>query len=69
VTEGLDVVDPSIRMLDQSRVGAILTGDREALKNGPPVAAMLIQNTNPVSVAPDQEVVLDVSPRNLGSAP
>src|SRR4030088_1143723 len=44
-------------MLDQSRVGAILTGDREALKNGPPVAASVIQNTNPVSVCPDQDVV------------
>jgi anaerobic selenocysteine-containing dehydrogenase len=55
--EGLDVRDPAIRMLDQSRIGAILTGDREALKNGPPVAALLIQNTNPVSVCPDQEAV------------
>jgi anaerobic selenocysteine-containing dehydrogenase len=44
-------------MLDQSRVGAVLTGDADALKGGPPVAAMLIQNTNPVSVCPDQEVV------------
>ena len=44
-------------MLDQSRVGAILTGDRDALKGGPPVTAMLIQNTNPVSVRPDQETV------------
>ena len=52
--EGLDVVDPSIRMLDQSRIGAILCGDADALFNGPPVTAMLIQNTNPVSVAPDQ---------------
>jgi anaerobic selenocysteine-containing dehydrogenase len=55
--EGLDVRDPSVRMLDQSRVGAILTGEHEALKGGPPVAAMLIQNTNPVSVCPDQETV------------
>ena len=46
---------PSIRMLDQSRIGAILTGDDDALLGGPPVTAMLIQNTNPVSVAPDQE--------------
>jgi anaerobic selenocysteine-containing dehydrogenase len=55
--EGSDMRDKSVRMLDQSRVGAILTGDREALRNGPPVAAMLIQNTNPVSVCPDQDVV------------
>ncbi len=55
--EGNDIRDKSIRMLDQSRAGAILTGDRDALKGGPPVTAMLIQNTNPVSVCPDQEVV------------
>ncbi len=55
--EGTDARDPSIRMLDQSRVGAILTGDTDALQGGGPVTAMLIQNTNPVSVAPDQEVV------------
>ena len=35
--EGLDVCDRSVRMLDQSRIGAILTGDREALFGGPPV--------------------------------
>lgn len=52
--EGTDMIDPSIRMLDQSRIGAILCGDADALFDGPPVTAMLIQNTNPVSVAPDQ---------------
>ena len=55
--EGTDLRDPSIRMLDQSRIGAILTGDEDALLGGPPVTAMLIQNTNPVSVAPEQETV------------
>ncbi len=55
--EGLDAKDPSIRLLDQSRIGAILTGDTQALKGGPPVMAMLIQNTNPVNVAPDQRKV------------
>jgi anaerobic selenocysteine-containing dehydrogenase len=55
--EGLDVVDPAIRVLDQSRIGPILCGDRDALMGGPPVSALLIQNTNPVSVAPDQERV------------
>ena len=55
--EGSALRDPSIRMLDQSRIGAILTGERGALLGGPPVTAMLIQNTNPVSVAPDQEAV------------
>ncbi len=51
--EGLDLVDPTIRALDQSRLGAILTGDAEALKGGPPVTAMLVQNTNPALVCPD----------------
>ncbi len=55
--EGLDAHDRSVRMLDQSRVGAVLTGDREALQSGGPVTAMIIQNTNPVSVAPDQNKV------------
>lgn len=55
--EGLDVIDRSIRKLDQSRIGDVLTGNADALKGGGPVTAMLIQNTNPVSVAPEQEKV------------
>jgi len=55
--EGLDAWDRSVRMLDQSRIGAILTGEREALMGGGPVTALFIQNTNPVVVAPDQNVV------------
>ncbi len=55
--EGTDLRDPAVRMLDQSRIGAILCGEDEALGNGPPVTALLIQNTNPVSVAPEQERV------------
>ena len=55
--EGHDVRDRAVRMLDQSRVGAILCGDGEALAGGPPVTALIIQNTNPLSVAPDQETV------------
>ncbi len=51
--EGLDVRDPSVRMLDQSRIGAVLTGDPADLGDGPPVTALLIQNTNPMVVAPD----------------
>ena len=57
VVEGLDVVDRSTRVLDQSKIGAILTGEDDALKGGPPVTAMLIQNTNPACVAPDQNKV------------
>ncbi len=55
--EGLDLVDPDIRQLDQSRTGPVLTGDPDALKGGPPVTAMIVQNTNPVSVCPDQTLV------------
>lgn len=55
--EGHDLRDPSVRLLDQSRIGQVLTGDADALRGGPPVTAMLIQNTNPVSVAPEQEKV------------
>jgi len=55
--EGLDVWDRSVRMLDQSRIGAILTGERETLQGGGPVTALIIQNTNPLSVAPDQNKV------------
>jgi anaerobic selenocysteine-containing dehydrogenase len=55
--EGHDALDPSIRRLDQSQIGRVLTGDAQALYHGPPVKAMLIQNTNPVSVAPEQELV------------
>ena len=61
--EGLDVRDPAIRILDQSRIGPILTGERAALarpdgSDGPPVTALFIQNTNPVNVAPDQTKVV-----------
>ncbi len=55
--EGLDVQDPSVRVLDQSRIGPVLTGDAYDLKGGPPVTALLIQNTNPVQVAPEQRKV------------
>ncbi|MFN0164077.1 MAG: molybdopterin oxidoreductase family protein [Burkholderiales bacterium] len=55
--EGLDTLDTSIRELDQSRLGPILTGDAEALKGGPPVTAMLVQNTNPAMVCPDLNLV------------
>ncbi|MFO7853719.1 MAG: molybdopterin oxidoreductase family protein [Paracoccaceae bacterium] len=57
VLEGLDMRDPSVRVLDQSKIGRILTGDAEALHGGPPVTALLIQNTNPVNVAPEQRRV------------
>lgn len=55
--EANSLADTSVRALDQSLVGRILTGDAEALQGGAPVKAMLIQNTNPVSVAPEQELI------------
>ncbi len=51
--EGLDAMDTSVRELDQSRLGPILTGDAQALKGGAPVTALLIQNTNPAMVCPE----------------
>ena len=57
IIEGHDAIDRSTRVLDQSKIGRILTGDAAALKNGPPVKAMLIQNTNPMTVAPEQALV------------
>ena len=57
VIEGHSARDKAVRRIDQSRIGAALTGEAEALKGGGPIKAMLIQNTNPMVVAPDQEKV------------
>src|SRR5246127_3481429 len=57
IIEGHDAIDRTTRLLDQSKIGRILTGDAEALRGGPPVKAMLIQNTNPMAVAPEQSLV------------
>ncbi|WP_048647696.1 molybdopterin-containing oxidoreductase family protein [Nitratireductor soli] len=55
--EGQSFRDGSIRSLDQSQTGRVLTNDAAALHGGPPVTAMLIQNTNPANVAPEQRLV------------
>ena len=55
--EGLDRRDLSVRELDMSRIASVLTGNRRDLGNGPPVHALLIQNTNPIAVAPDSNRV------------
>ncbi len=55
--EGLDRIDLSVRALDQSRLGPILVGEPDALAGGPPVTALLIQNTNPALVCPEQRKV------------
>ncbi|MGI9480676.1 MAG: molybdopterin-containing oxidoreductase family protein [Hyphomicrobiaceae bacterium] len=53
-----EAIDPNTRILDQSRIGAVLCGDPDALKGGPPVMAMLMQNANSATVAPDTAAVL-----------
>ena len=55
--EGLDARDTSIRELDMSRIASVLTGNRADLGDGPQVHALLIQNTNPMAVAPDSNQV------------
>jgi len=55
--EGLDALDKSTREIDMCRIGAALLGDADALKGGPPIVAMLVQNTNPAVVAPDSNRV------------
>src|SRR5215472_3839613 len=55
--EGLDALDPAIRVMDISRIGSVLTSDRTELGDGPPVHALLIQNQNPLTVAPDSNRV------------
>jgi hypothetical protein len=46
--EGLDAPDPGVRILEQSRIGPILCGDKGDLGGGPPVMAVVIQNTSDV---------------------
>jgi anaerobic selenocysteine-containing dehydrogenase len=55
--QGEKLRDPNIRYLDHSRIGPVLVGHADALFGGPPVTALLIQNTNPVNVAPEQRLV------------
>lgn len=57
--QGLDRLDKSVRSLDQSRMGPILVGDKDALAGGPPVKALFIQNTNPMVVCPESIKVRD----------
>ena len=56
--EGHDVLDPAVRIMDMSRIGAVLMGDRGEVGDGPPVHALFIQNVNPVTVAPDSNRVM-----------
>ena len=67
---GLDVMDRGTRLLDQSRIGPILTGDAQDIggdiggdigsgDGAVPVKALFIQNTNPMIVAPESAKVRD----------
>ena len=59
VIKGLDRLNPETRVLDQSRIGEVLCGNPVDLQGGPPVTAMMLQNTNPVVVAPDTRRVIE----------
>jgi len=52
-----DLNKPGIRTIDHPRVGAALTGENSDLNDGPPITAMIVQGTNPMSIAPDQNKV------------
>ena len=54
---GLDRDVAPARQLDMSRLGQVLARNPRDIGDGPPVTAMLIQNTNPAVVAPESAVV------------
>ncbi|MEX0758899.1 MAG: molybdopterin oxidoreductase family protein [Tistlia sp.] len=58
LVEGLDVLDRSVRKLDQSRFGPVMTGDPRDIGDGPPVTALFVQNTNPANVCPETKKCL-----------
>jgi anaerobic selenocysteine-containing dehydrogenase len=55
--KGTDRLDASIRLLDMSRTGPVLTGDNADLRDGPPITAMIVQNMNPAVVCPESSKV------------
>ncbi|MCW9045634.1 MAG: molybdopterin-dependent oxidoreductase [Alphaproteobacteria bacterium] len=55
--EASDKVNKDVRLLDMSRIGPVLVGDKKDIGDGPPVTAMLIQNMNPAAVAPEHDKV------------
>ncbi|MBT6313077.1 MAG: molybdopterin-dependent oxidoreductase, partial [Alphaproteobacteria bacterium] len=57
IIEGQDARDPNVRLLDQARIGEVLTGGADALKGGGPIKGIFIQNTNPMMIAPDHTKV------------
>src|ERR1700749_477611 len=57
IIEGHDAMDHRTRWLDQAQIGRNLTGGPIALEGGGPIKGVLIQNTNTVTVAPEQNLV------------
>ena len=53
LVNGSDHAQDGVRELDQSRIGPILDGSGYEMQGAPPVSALLVQNTNPVAVAPE----------------
>jgi anaerobic selenocysteine-containing dehydrogenase len=51
--DGSDLPPSSARTIDMCRIGPALTGDVRDLGEGPPVKAMIVQNSNPAVVAPE----------------
>lgn len=49
--------DETLREIDMCRLGPALSGAPEDLQGGPPVMAMLVQNSNPAVVAPESDLV------------
>lgn len=59
VVVAADARNAQVRELDMCQLGRILTGDAEALRHGPPVTAMVVQNANPAATAPESALVRD----------
>lgn len=57
VIDGSDIVCDT-RVLDQSRIGDVLTDNPVDLQGGPRIEALFVQNTNPAVVAPNTQRVL-----------
>ena len=53
MVDALDLPEPPSRQLDMSRIGAVLAGEPGAMAGGPPVTALLVQSSNPATVAPE----------------
>ena len=58
IIKGLSALNTDTRVFDQSRIGDVLCGNPRDLQGGPAVKAILIQNTNPVVVAPESTKVI-----------